>query len=211
MLNDCATKNVRSSFWGCAFKRLTFDSELLLDVLEVVGILGADCAGGSLDRHLGVIVLSICWERILLVARHEHWRHFAGGGDLENDADRVSPGLTSAATAWKGLEAASHLRAFAVHTFHTSQDHSYCTTHTTIRELFIATVVQVEVHTTFRLWTIPTSGRSLDLSQAPSESCLLLSQLIDCDVDQKHTILCCVVQMAFEVAPNPERTHSGML
>jgi len=40
--------------------RLTFDSELLLDILEVVGIFGADRSVGSLDRHYGVIVLGTC-------------------------------------------------------------------------------------------------------------------------------------------------------
>lgn len=61
MLDDCATKNVRSNLWKCAFAKLTFDSELLLDILEVVGVLGTDRAVWSLDRHFGVVVLGIDW------------------------------------------------------------------------------------------------------------------------------------------------------
>ena len=61
MLDDCATKIVRSGLWDCAFSRLTLDGELLLDVLEVVGVLSTDRAVGSLNRHSGVVVLGIYW------------------------------------------------------------------------------------------------------------------------------------------------------
>jgi hypothetical protein len=47
---------VRDSFAPLAEEGLlTFDSELLLNVLEVVGILGADGASGRLDGHFGVV------------------------------------------------------------------------------------------------------------------------------------------------------------
>lgn len=59
---------------------LTFDSELLLDVLEVVGIFGVDGTVGSCDRHVG---------DVLLVSGARQWylfgfaiiicEHFAGG------------------------------------------------------------------------------------------------------------------------------------
>jgi hypothetical protein len=38
---------------------LTFHGELLLDVLEVVGVLAVDRAVGSLNRHLGNTVLVV--------------------------------------------------------------------------------------------------------------------------------------------------------
>ena len=59
VLDDCATKNVRSSLWNGALSRLTLDSELLLDVLEIVGVLSTDRAVGSSDRHSGVVVVGI--------------------------------------------------------------------------------------------------------------------------------------------------------
>jgi hypothetical protein len=54
---------------------LTFHGELLLDVLEVVGVLAVDRAVGSLNRHLGdtVLVVTGKYMRLLVdVARYEY-------------------------------------------------------------------------------------------------------------------------------------------
>jgi hypothetical protein len=49
-------KHIRTSHLFDVSDKFTFHSELLLDVLEVVGILAVDDAGGSLDGHYDVAV-----------------------------------------------------------------------------------------------------------------------------------------------------------
>jgi hypothetical protein len=119
-----------------SFRRLTFDGKLLLDVLEVVGILGADGAGGSLNRHSGDNVLGICWWWLIGTRESQDqiwalcWRGLLRCAILKmtHAAERLDfCGISSGKardrkTGCLEVEAFTHL--FYVHTKYTSKEHS---------------------------------------------------------------------------------------
>jgi hypothetical protein len=85
-------KHIRTSHLFDASDKLTFHSELLLDVLEVVGILAVNYTGGSLDGHSGVTGwLLLVVTRVESVSQDMSTRSTLLAGsfefrDLENDA-----------------------------------------------------------------------------------------------------------------------------
>ena len=79
MLNNCRAQAYQNKSYILPVRYLTFHSELLLDVLEVVGILGVDGTVGSCDRHIGVFVLVSGARQWYLFRFAIICEHFAGG------------------------------------------------------------------------------------------------------------------------------------
>ena len=183
-----------------SFRKLTFHGELLLDILEVVGVLAVNRASGSLDRHIGAMVLvNDCF--LVGIARYGH---FAGG--VFHTSSRATLQMTqrflpAQLRAVGGcLTPPSRMQLLSTHPSSYIVLHLYHRLHLR-RALETGWGALASVHD---VQNITHCSRVRRPYQACFDSCILLSRFIPGDFDQKDAVLRCNNQTHHKAAQNPE-------